>query len=134
MLGSGQEMSLVHYHSSQVSSSDPDAPPRPVGHPWRVVAAVCVQRFPILSREKLELELRYEALKDIMREERSRLSDFELEELEHNQKKRERERRALEEDLDERQVDPFVLYNLLKILQVIKNWHRNEADTSNGSN
>ncbi len=36
--------------------------------------------------------------------ERSRLSDFELEEREYMRKKREREKKALEEDLDETQV------------------------------
>lgn len=42
-----------------------------------------------------------EALKDELRLERSRLSDFELEEAEYLRMKRERERRALEEDIVE---------------------------------
>ena len=77
---------------------------RPVGHPWRVVSAVCVQRMPSLSREKSEIELRYEELKDTIRAEKSKLSDFELEEVKHLKMKKERQRRALEEDLDMTQV------------------------------
>ena len=61
---------------------------------------MCVQRFPKLSREKTDLEQQYEEMIDTVRAERSRLSDFELEEKEQLRQKRERERRALEEDLD----------------------------------
>ena len=39
-------------------------------------------------------------LQDQLRLERSRLSDFELEEREHMRMKRQREKRALEEDVD----------------------------------
>ena len=59
---------------------------------------MCVQRFPTLSREKADLEKRYEEMFDTVRVERSRLSDFELEEKEHLRQKKERERRALEDD------------------------------------
>lgn len=72
--------------------------------PWRIVAAACVQRLPLLSREKSEIELQVDAMKDTLRAERSRLSDFELEERENKRLKRQREKRALEEDLDEVQV------------------------------
>lgn len=78
--------------------------PHPVGHPWRIVSAVCVQRMPSLSRDKTDIELRYEQLKDKIRIEKSKLSDFELEEAEHLAIKKEREKRALEEDLDLTQV------------------------------
>lgn len=74
------------------------------GKPWRIVAAACVQRLPVLSREKSEIELQVNAMKDTLRAERSRLSDFELEERENKRLKRQREKRALEEDLDEGQV------------------------------
>ena len=72
--------------------------------PWRVVAAVCLQRFPTLSLLSSPLAAKMETLKDVQRVERSRRSDFELEEAEYLRKKRERERRALEEDPDETQV------------------------------
>ena len=71
-----------------------------MGHPWRIVSAVCVQRMPSLTREKTAMELRYEEMKDTLRAERSRMSDFELEELEHFKMKKERQKRALEEDMD----------------------------------
>lgn len=75
---------------------------------------MCVQRMPILSKEKTELEREYEELKDTMREESSKLSDFELEEIEYLREKREREKRALEEDLDGAQVIMnIVQYGLL---------------------
>ncbi len=76
----------------------------PTPQPWRIVAATCVQRMPLLSREKPDLEVRVEELKDKLRWERARLSDFELEERENTRLKREREKRALDEDLDGGQV------------------------------
>ena len=36
---------------------------KPLGHPWRVVVAVCVQRLPNLARERADVEKRYEELK-----------------------------------------------------------------------
>ncbi len=60
--------------------------------------------MPLLSREKPDLEVRVEELKDKLRWERARLSDFELEERENTRLKREREKRALDEDLDGGQV------------------------------
>ena len=68
------------------------------------MAAACVQRMPLISPEKSEIELRVEDLKDKVRAERSKLSDFELEERKNQQLKREREKRALEEDLEGGQV------------------------------
>ena len=76
----------------------------PTTHPWRIVTAACVQRMPLVTREKSEIELRVEDLKDKLRSERSKLSDFELEERKNQQLKREREKRALEEDLEGEQV------------------------------
>lgn len=72
---------------------------KPLGYPWRIVVAVCVQRLPSLSREKTDVERRYQKLKEQLRVERSRLSDHELEEREYVKQKRERERQALEEDV-----------------------------------
>ena len=77
---------------------------KPVLHPWRVVAGVCIQRFPTLTPDKTDLEQRFEEMQSVMRVERSRLSDFELEEAEYLRKKKERERKAQEEDLEELQV------------------------------
>lgn len=36
---------------------------RPLGFPWRVVVAVCVQRLPTLSKETADVERRYRELK-----------------------------------------------------------------------
>lgn len=77
---------------------------KPMGHPWRTVVGVCVQRFPMLSRAKTDLEQQFEELQIVIRTERSRLSDFELEEAEYFKKKKKRERMAMEEDLEESQV------------------------------
>lgn len=74
--------------------------------------------MPSITREKTEMELRYEEVKDAMREERSRLSDFELDEAKHHEMKKERERRALEEDIDTAQVcnhDIHILPNLFSL-------------------
>ena len=60
--------------------------------------------MPSLTREKTAMELRYEELKDTLRAERSRMSDFELEEVKHLKMKKERQRRALDEDMDTVQV------------------------------
>ena len=64
---------------------------------WRVVAAVCVQRLPSLSREKTALELEYEEMKNQIRIERSKLSDFELEEQKHEKLVQARIKMASEE-------------------------------------
>lgn len=86
------------------TSTEVESDSKTVGHPWRVVAGVCVQRFPILTPNKTDLEHRFEEMQSVMRVERSRLSDFELEEAEYRKKKKERERQAQEEDLGELQV------------------------------
>ena len=77
---------------------------KPMGHPWRTVVGMCVQRFPTLSRAKTDLEQQFEELQMVIRAEKSRLSDFELEEAEYLKKKKKRERMAMEEDLEESQV------------------------------
>jgi hypothetical protein len=71
--------------------------PSDVCQELRIVAAACVQRMPILSREKSALEFKYEEMKDQARMERSKLSDFELEEQEYESMKRERIKKAQEE-------------------------------------
>ncbi len=90
----------VYRRSALVEATPTRYPPQP----WRIVAATCVQRMPLLSRERSELEVRVEMLKDKGRWESSRLSEFELELRENNRLKKDREKRALEEDLDEGQV------------------------------
>ena len=92
-------MKSVFYFPEQLSEE-----PRPVGYPWRIVSAICVQRFPTLVKEKTPLELEFLAMQEQQRTERSRLSDFELEEKRHLEKKAAREKRALEEDVDASQV------------------------------
>ena len=54
--------------------------------------------MPTLSREKHALELKYEQMKDQVRAERSKLSDFELEERDYERKKKARIKKAQEED------------------------------------
>lgn len=88
----------------------------PVGHPWRIVSAVCVQRMPSITREKTDIEQCYEELKDALRMEKSRLSDFELEEAKHFEMKKERQRKALEEDMDAVQV--YTMHLVLTALSV----------------
>ena len=48
---------------------------------WRIVSSLCLARFPKLVRPKTELELQFEAVQEQLRLERSRLSDYELEEI-----------------------------------------------------
>ena len=107
---------VPHYSNFTTHAVDEATPPTQqaapssfLGQPWRIVAAACVQRLPLLSREKSEIELRVDALKDTLRAERSRLSNFELEERENQRLKRQREKRALEEDLDEVQVSTLTV-------------------------
>ena len=37
--------------------------PKPLGYPWRIVVATCVERLPSLSQEKTGIERQYEQLK-----------------------------------------------------------------------
>jgi hypothetical protein len=74
--------------------------------------------MPSIAREKTEMELRYEEMKDAMREEKSRLSDFELEETRHREMKKERERRALEEDIDTAQVYSYDIHALPNLISL----------------
>lgn len=48
---------------------------------WRIVSSLCLARFPKLVRPKMELQLQAEAVQEQLRLERSRLSDYELEEM-----------------------------------------------------
>lgn len=93
------------------------------GHPWRVVVAVCLQRFPRLCRESPPLEARVEALKEQTRLERSRLSDFELEEAAYLRVKRERERRALEEDIVEVHVRTYAVGTVKCLVGALLWWY-----------
>ena len=63
------------------------------------MTAVCVQRMPVLSRERTDLEIRYQEMSDQVRMERSRRSDFELEEMEFDKVKKARIKKAQEEDI-----------------------------------
>ena len=80
---------------------------KPMGYPWRVVSAICVQRFPTLSKEKTPLELDFQTLWEQVYAENSRLSDFELEESKYLGKKRARENKAMEEGTDVSQVHKY---------------------------
>ena len=60
--------------------------------------------MPSLSREKDPLAKEYEELQDQIKLEKSRLSDFELEELEHERAKKAREVKALEDERPESEV------------------------------
>lgn len=77
---------------------------KPVGFPWRIVSAVCVQRFPTLSRQKTQFEVEFEEHKDIRRGEKSRISNHELTQLDYARKRAERNKKALAESLDDTQV------------------------------
>ena len=70
-------------------------------HKWKILAATCLQRFPTLCREKNDLERRFEEFQDTIRFEKSRLCDYELEEIEEEKNRIELEQKALEEDLSD---------------------------------
>ena len=48
---------------------------------WKIVSSVCLARFPKLIRPKTELQLQFETVQEQLRLEKSRLSDYELEEI-----------------------------------------------------
>lgn len=74
---------------------------RPEGFPWRLVAAICVIRFPTLSREKTELEQRFEEMQAQKETERSVLSQYELERIRRTEEQRQYEEKTAEgEELD----------------------------------
>lgn len=77
------------------------------------MAAVCVQRMPTLSQEKAAFELKYEEMKDHVGVEKSKLSDFELEELEFGRVKAARIKIAQEEDIADMKV--WLLINSLQM-------------------
>ena len=68
---------------------------------WKILAATCLQRFPTLSREKIDLEKKFEDFQDTIRFEKSRLCDYELEEIEEEKNRMELEKKALEEELSD---------------------------------
>lgn len=71
---------------------------------WTIKASACLQRFPVVSREKRGLERQYEDFLEQLRFEKSRLSDYELEELKEKEKLEARRKQALEEDLSDAQL------------------------------
>lgn len=76
----------------------------PVSNHWRIVSAVCVQRFPSICRVKTSLEKEFYDMQIRLQIQKSRLSDFEVEEKDYLEKKLAREKKAMEEDLDVSQV------------------------------
>lgn len=74
------------------------------GKRWKIKAAACLQRFPVVSGEKGALEQQYEEFMEQLRFEKSRLSDYELEELREKEKVEARQKKALEEDLSDAQL------------------------------
>lgn len=71
---------------------------------WRIVVAIHVQRMPSLSQEKTPLALQHEEMLDQIEDEKSKLSNFELEVLEHNRVKKQRIKKALEDEQSETRV------------------------------
>ena len=63
----GTEVDPGHYcvflENSCLSAPLQSESSRPLGFPWRVVVAVCVQRLPTLSKETVDVERRYHELK-----------------------------------------------------------------------
>lgn len=85
-------LSLCRHYATANNSTAPDSSsfaeevvsrPRPNMNSaqWRIVSSVCLGRFPKLVRPKTELQLQFEAVQEQLRLERSRLSDYELEEI-----------------------------------------------------
>lgn len=66
-----------------ISSAEDVSRPKNCGKTsqWRVVSSVCLARFPKLIQPKTELQMQFEAVQEQLRLERSRLSDYELEEI-----------------------------------------------------
>jgi large subunit ribosomal protein L46 len=76
-----------------------------VSSSWRIVSSVCVQRFPTISRAKTQLEQQFHDLQVDFRMKKSRLSEFELEEKKYLEAKRDREKKAMEENIDVSRLD-----------------------------
>lgn len=68
------------------------------------MAGVCVLRMPSLSREKSATALQFEEMMDQIQMEKSKLSDFELEVMEHKRAREERIKKALEDERPESEV------------------------------
>ena len=86
---------------SQTQREDIDHENRPEGFPWRLVAAVCVIRFPTVSRDKTELEKRFEEMQIQREREKSVLSDYELQQIRRSEEQRQYKKRIAEgEELD----------------------------------
>jgi len=66
---------------------------------WRTVGSVCLARFPTLTLPKSELRLQFEEVQKQLRFEKSRLSDYELEEIKIREIVEEIERKAKLDEL-----------------------------------
>jgi large subunit ribosomal protein L46 len=78
-----------------------DTENRSEGFPWRLVAATCVIRFPTVSRDKPELQKRFEEIQIQKETERSVLSNYELQQIRRAEEQRQYEKRLAEgEELD----------------------------------
>lgn len=76
-----------------------DSQPRTSKISWRTVGSVCLARFPRLTRPKSDLRLQFEAIQNQLRFEKSRLSDYELEEIKIKEIVEEIERKAKLDEL-----------------------------------
>lgn len=107
-VANGSLISLRRLGASSLSSHVSQLPPskNQDGHSkrWTIKASACLQRFPAVSNEKGEVERQYEAFLEQLRFEKSRLSDYELEELQEKEKLEARRKQALEEDLSDAQL------------------------------
>eukprot|EP01137_Pigoraptor_chileana_P029952 Opistho-2@15898 len=65
-----------------VSLQPPPPGSPPLGHPWRLVSAVCIERIPLLTRLPSAFEREHEEFSDQIRYEKSKLSIPEIAELE----------------------------------------------------
>ena len=106
LYGDARALSLCRYYSKVVahsisfaeeSISRPNTDRRSVQ--WRIVSSLCLARFPKLIRPKMELQLQFEAIQEQLRLERSRLSDYELEEIKIKEIMEEIERKAKLDEL-----------------------------------
>ena len=90
--------------STQLADQSPTTKEEYRERRWKIKAAACVQRFPVIGSEKGALERRYEEFMEQIRFEKSRLSDYELEELREKEKIDARQKQALEQDLSDAQL------------------------------
>ena len=106
LFGDARVLSLCRYYNKAVADSISSAEesisrPKTDGNSaqWRIVSSLCLARFPKLIRPKMELQLQFEAVQEQLRLERSRLSDYELEEIKIKEIMEEIERKAKIDEL-----------------------------------